>query len=123
MYLKLQPYVQTSLAIRANANLAFCFFGPFRVEQKVGTLSYRLQLPSGCKLHPVFHVSQLRKGAPPEPVHTELPLVDDSSAPHQVPEAILETHQVRRRHKLLDQSLIRWSGLPASLATWENRWI
>ena len=37
VYLKLQPYVQTTLAIRANAKLAFRFFGPFLVEQKVGT--------------------------------------------------------------------------------------
>lgn len=32
----LQPYIQTSLALRANAKLAFRFFGPFQVEQKVG---------------------------------------------------------------------------------------
>lgn len=116
----MQPYIQTTLAVRANAKLAFRFFGPFQVEQKIGSLSYRLQLPAGCKLHPVFHVSQLRKGAPPTEVHTELPSMDDQDQPHQVPEAVLDTRRVLRRRKMLEESLIRWTGLPASLATWEN---
>lgn len=119
IYLRLQPYIQTSLALRANAKLSFKFFGPFQVEQKIGDRSYRLKLPSSSKLHPVFHVSQLRKGMPPE-VHTELPQVDDAALPHQVPEQVLQTRQVRRRHKTLEQGLIKWSGIPASLATWEN---
>jgi hypothetical protein len=42
LYLRLQPYIQTSLAIRANAKLAFQYFGPFQVLQKVGVLSYKL---------------------------------------------------------------------------------
>jgi len=67
----------------------------------------------------VFHVSQLKKGSPPE-VHSELPQVDDAAPHHQVPEQVLQTRQVRRRHKTLEQALIQWSGLPASLATREN---
>ena len=121
VYLKLQPYVQTSLAIRANAKLAFRFFGPFLIEHRVGSLSYHLRLPAGCKLHPVFHVSQLRKGAPPGEVHKELPVVDDASAPHHVPEEVIKTRQVLRRQKTLEQVLVRWSGMPSSLATWENK--
>jgi hypothetical protein len=120
VYLRLQPYVQTSLAIRSNAKLAFRFFGPFQVEAKVGTLSYRLKLPESSKLHPVFHVSQLRRGAPPAEVHKDLPVVDDVSPPHQVPERVLQTRQVRRRKTELEQALVKWTGLPASLATWEN---
>lgn len=120
VYLRLQPYVQTSLAMRANAKLAFRFFGPFQVEQKVGDLSYRLKLPETSKLHPVFHVSQLRGGAPPTVVHPELPAVDDAAPHHHVPLRVLETRQVRRRKNDLEQARIQWSGLPASLATWEN---
>jgi hypothetical protein len=35
VYLKLQPYVQSSLAPRANQKLSFKFFGPFRVLSRV----------------------------------------------------------------------------------------
>ena len=117
VYVRMQPYIQTSLAIRANARLAFRFFGPFLIEQRIGSLSYRLRLPAGCKLHPVFHVSQLRKGAPPDEVHTELPVIDDAAPPHHVPEAVLRTRQVPQHGKMLEQILVHWTGLPASLAT------
>ena len=58
MYLKLQPYVQASLAPRANQKLAFKFFDPFQVISRVGDVAYKLKLPEDLAIHPVFHVSQ-----------------------------------------------------------------
>lgn len=60
VYLKLQPYVQTSVARRANHKLSFKYYGPYQVISKVGSVAYKLQLPSDCHIHPVVHVSQLR---------------------------------------------------------------
>jgi hypothetical protein len=59
VFLKLQPYIQSSLAPRAN--LAFKFFGPFPVIRWVGVVAYKLGLPTSSSVHPVFHVSQLKK--------------------------------------------------------------
>ena len=56
VYLKAQPYVQTSLAPRSSNKLAFRFFGPFLITEKIGPSAYRLQLPPDCLIHPVFHV-------------------------------------------------------------------
>jgi hypothetical protein len=86
----------------------------------VGDLSYKLQLPAGSKLYPVFHVSQLRRDPPAEEVHQELPQVTDEAVPLHVPEQIPQTRQVPRRQGHLDQALIQWTRLPVSLATWEN---
>jgi hypothetical protein len=51
VYLRLHPYIQSSLAMRSNAKLAFRYFGV------VGNRSYKLKLSVESKLHPVFHVS------------------------------------------------------------------
>jgi hypothetical protein len=35
-------------------------FGPFTVEEQIGKHSYRLKLPRTVRLHPVFHVNNMR---------------------------------------------------------------
>ena len=60
-FLKPQPYLQSSVAPRANHKLAFKFYGPFQIISRVGEVSYELALPASSKVHPVFHVSLLKK--------------------------------------------------------------
>jgi len=57
VYLKLQSYIQTSIAARGNQKLAFGFFGSFKILQRIGKVAYKLDLPSDAKIHPVVHVS------------------------------------------------------------------
>ena len=45
-FVKVQPYVQSSLALRAHQKLSFKFFSPFKVLERVGSVSYKLQLPA-----------------------------------------------------------------------------
>jgi hypothetical protein len=60
VYLKLQPYVQTSVAARASHKLSYKYFGPFEILQKIGQVAYKLKLLESATVHHVFHVLQLR---------------------------------------------------------------
>jgi hypothetical protein len=118
VYLKLQPYVQASLAPRAHQKLSFRYFGPYKVLSKIGEVAYKLDLPASSSVHPVFHVSLLK----PAP-STKYPLsasVPDTANGLQVPEAILQRRLQARRAGSVAQLLIKWSGLGADLATWED---
>jgi hypothetical protein len=57
VFLKLHPYIQSSLVPRANQKLAYKFFGSFPIIQKVGAVAYKLDLPSSSAILPVIHVS------------------------------------------------------------------
>lgn len=61
VFIKLQPYIQNSVMRRTNAKLAFRYFGPFRISKCINAVAYQVDLPPESRIHPVFHVSQLRK--------------------------------------------------------------
>jgi ribosomal protein L21E len=121
VYMKLQPYVQSTMAARSNKKLSFRFYGPYKVLQRVGKVAYKLELPEGSRIHPVIHVSQLKKHAPKDVVVTEV-LTSISTDPFQVqqPDKILHTRVIQRGANLIKQVLVQWSSMPAEMATWED---
>jgi hypothetical protein len=112
VYLRLQPFVQSSLAPRSHHKLCFKYYGPFKILEKIGSVAYKLELPSTCTIHPVFHVSLLK---PAPPSGTKCP----STLP-ELSEALQVSEQVQCGTRSIPQLLIKWSDLPADLATWED---
>ena len=57
------------LSIREQPSKKFRlrWLGPFKVDKVVSPVSYRLQLPSSMKIHPVIHVSRLKAAVPSPP--------------------------------------------------------
>lgn len=81
VYLKLQPYRQTSIALRKNLKLNSKYYGPYLIIAKVGQVAYKLQLPPTSKVHPVFHVSLLKKKVGSKTVvQTVLPISNEVSS-------------------------------------------
>lgn len=118
VFLKLQPYIQSSLAPRANQKLSFKFFGPYDIIERVGKVAYKLLLPANSSIHPVFHVSQLKKMIPSDRQVSES-TPDDIESP-RVPIKILDSRYVRRGTFSVSQVLVQWSNWQPSLATWED---
>ena len=119
VYLKLQPYIQTSVATRSSHKLSFKYFGPYPVVAKIGTVAYKLQLPENSKVHPVFHVSQLKKALPPLTlVSLELPNSTETDA-FRYPVKVLQQHLKPHGDRLVSEVLIQWSTWSATMATWE----
>jgi len=60
-YLRFQPYRQSSLKMKGAEKLNLRFYGPYRITKCIEEVAYELELPEGCKIHNVFHVSCLKK--------------------------------------------------------------
>ena len=119
VYLKLQSYIQTSVARRANHKLSFKFFGPFKIIAKINYFAYRLFLPAHSKVHPVFHVLQLRH-CPTLGTTSSSTLPDHSDMP-VVPVVVLQQRWRRKNGSLIEQVLIRWSNPAALQDTYEDK--
>jgi hypothetical protein len=121
VYMKLQPYDQMTVQHRANHKLSYKFFGPYLVLQKVGPVAYKLQLPASSKIHPVVHVSQLKKAMPPNTVVC----LDDTlkcitAIPSLVPTQVLATRLHKLGNRAVPQGFIWWESMPKEWSSWEN---
>ena len=92
VYLKLQPYKQLSVSMRKNLKLSTKYYDLFKFLRRIGVVAYKLELPPGSRIHPVFRVSLLRRqigdGASAQP---ELPLVrNDEEKIMPMPQAVLD---------------------------------
>ena len=119
VFIKLQPYVQSSIHRRSNAKLAFRYFCPYNIIRCINPVAYEVGLPPESKIHPVFHVSQLRKVLKPgTSASTTLPIITDVLP---APVNILG-HRWRQtpsgRH---EQVQVQWSPDANEDVTWEDK--
>lgn len=125
VYLKLQPYRHTTLSLHRCLKLHSKYYGPFRIIQKVGHVAYKLLLPEHCKLHPTFHVSQLKKNLGPQAIpNPNLPLLHVDSTIRLEPERLLDRKLIPRVEGDVQipmvRWLIKWTNLEERDVTWED---
>jgi hypothetical protein len=109
------------VANRPFPKLAYKFFGPYKIIERIGDVAYKLELPSHSEIHPVFHISQLKPFTPDyTPVYSELPAITDLEATNAVPECVLQRHLVKKGNTVVPQVFVKWSGLSPASATWDD---
>jgi hypothetical protein len=121
VYLKLQPYIQQSVQARGNQKLSFRFFGPYKILKRVGEVAYKLELPSSSQVHPVVHVSQLKRHVPPNtPVSPSIVALELFSDGVSEPLQIIEHAWVSTSNSSASRVCVRWSNALPELTTWED---
>ena len=117
VYLKLQPYRQHSVFRRASYNLAARYYGPYPVVKRIGSVAYLLLLPEGSRVHPVFHISVLKRqiGEAVQCTPT-LPPLTDTKALDPEPENILALRWIKQNRKPTEQLLVKsWFKVAVSV--------
>jgi hypothetical protein len=120
VFLHLQPYKQMSLKVEQCQKLAPKFYGPYTVLKRVGQVAYQLSLPSQSKLHPVFHVSCLKKVIATRcHIQTNLLELAEEGSIWLQPEAVLDQREHRLHQRTIKKVLVKWKDMTPTDATWE----
>ena len=97
--------------------------GSFKILERVGTVAYRLALPSSMAgVHKVFHVSMLQKYTPDlahvvDWGHIE---VDTDGTFEEGPVCILDSHDQVLRRKTMRIVRVLWRHYGVEESTWER---
>jgi hypothetical protein len=123
-YLKVSP-IRGTWRFQVHEKLAPRYIGLYKVLKRVRAVAYRLELPEEMSdIHPVFHVSQLRrclKVLEEKRVPVETIDLQPDLRYHEVPVKILDTVVKRTRTSEVRVCRVQWSRHGVEEATWEQR--
>lgn len=117
VYMKLQPYRQTSVASNPNQKLVARYYGPYMITDKIGPVAYKLVLPTHSQIHPVLHVSRLKKHQGSLPSVTANPPTEQEHESTWEPDGIIDKRIVKKRNQAVVRWLVRWKNKALEDAT------
>jgi hypothetical protein len=97
------------------------YYGSCKVLQNIGTMSYKLELSTSLRVHPIFHVSFLKKviGDKIQIQNIFLELDKEGKLIFDL-EAITNTRILYLRNRSISEYLIKWKKLYVEDSTWED---
>lgn len=105
------------MARRPIAKLSAKFYGPYQILERIGPVAYRLELPESARVHPVFHVSLLKKAL--KQGHQQQPLPPMLSEEFELQVEPTDILQYREDKDGNLEVLVQWDQLPACDNSWE----
>jgi hypothetical protein len=127
VYLRVTP-LKGMQHFHKKGKLAPRYIGPYKILQRRGELSYKLELPPKLsEFHDVFHVSQLRKclQAPNQPetlkeVDQDTIDLNHNLTYHERPIRILEKDVRLTHRRKINMYKVQWSNHTEDEAMWER---
>ena len=99
------------------------YIGPFEVLTRVGEVAYELSLPPGLSgVHPVFHVSMLKRyhGDENYIICWDSVLLDENLSYEDEPVAILDREVRKLRSREIASIKVQWKNRPIEESTWDK---
>lgn len=122
VFLKVSP-MKGVMRFGKKGKLSPRYIGPYRIIRRVGQVAYELELPSELEsVHPVFHVSMLRKciGDPTRVVPTDDVQITEDLSYEEIPVAILDRQIRNLRNKEVASVKVLWRSKNVEEMTWES---
>ncbi|WVZ97973.1 hypothetical protein U9M48_043468 [Paspalum notatum var. saurae] len=122
VYLKVSPLRGTK-RFHTRGKLAPRYIGPYNIKKEIGDLAYELELPEHLSgVHPVFHVSQLRKclRLPEDQISAETIDLQDNLEYLEYPVQILDRAEKGTRRTRIPVCKVLWSNHSEREAIWEE---
>ena len=110
---------------RSSKKLQPKYIEPYKVSEVILPVTYKLKLPDNLKIHPVFHISLLKKyyenteEFPGRVVKPPPPIIVKDQEEFEV-KKILDQRIHRKGRGSVKEYLVHWKGYSTYDATWES---
>jgi len=88
--------------------------GPMKFWKKIGPVAYKLHLPAESHIHPILHVSLLKRyytNTDVDKHNTEIPSFSEDREVLLTPQAVIDHRWIKQGAQIVEESLVHWKYL------------